>query len=88
METWLNRYLPASLSLPRRRQRSEEEQIPIPGLVADPVVSLEQFQQVQKRLARNKAQGGKVLHTYLLRGPAPASWRRCWTERHRPPATT
>ena len=51
-----------------RRQRNEDEQIPIPGLVSEPVVSSEQFQQVQERLARNKAQGGKVLHTYLLRG--------------------
>ena len=51
-----------------RRQTTEEEQVPIPGLVSELAVSLEQFQQVQERLALNKAQGGKVVHTYLLRG--------------------
>ena len=42
--------------------------VPLPGLVLEPVVTGEEFQVVQDRLARNKAEGGKVSQFYLLRG--------------------
>jgi site-specific DNA recombinase len=48
--------------------RDEREQIPIPGLVSEPAVSPEDFERVQRRLARNKASGGQVRQYYLLRG--------------------
>ena len=48
--------------------RDVSEQVPLPGLVLEPVVTEEEFQLVQDRLARNKAEGGKVAQFYLLRG--------------------
>ena len=42
--------------------------VPLPGLVLEPVVTDEEFQLVQDRLARNKAEGGKLTQFYLLRG--------------------
>ena len=50
------------------RFRDVSEQVPLPGLVLEPVVTEEEFQLVQDRLDRNKAQGGKVSQFYLLRG--------------------
>ena len=44
------------------------DQVSLPGLVTDQVVTPEEFARVQERLAVNKAQGGNVLYDYLLRG--------------------
>ncbi|MCH8088977.1 MAG: recombinase family protein, partial [Chloroflexi bacterium] len=51
-----------------RKRRDEQDQLPLPGLVKEPVVSPEDFARVQVRLARNKAERGKVTQFYLLRG--------------------
>lgn len=49
-------------------ETAEDDQVPLPGLVTEQVVTPEEFARVQERLAINKAQGGKVLYDYLLRG--------------------
>ena len=50
------------------RRTDEQDQCPIPGLVEEPVVTPEEYARVQERLARNKAEGGKVTQFYLMRG--------------------
>lgn len=42
--------------------------IPLPDLVSEAFVTKEEFDQVQQRLARNKANGGRVAQRYMLRG--------------------
>ena len=49
-------------------RRAEAEQVVIPGLVSQPMVSTEEFSQVKERLSRNKAEGGREVQPYLLRG--------------------
>ena len=48
--------------------RDEQEHISLPGIVAEALVTPEEFDRVQERLARNKAEGGRVLQAYLLKG--------------------
>ena len=50
-----------------REHRDESEQIPLTGVVGEAIVSSEEFELVQRRLKRNKAEGGKVVQRYLLR---------------------
>jgi len=50
------------------RPRDPGEHIPLSGIVDRAYVSPEDFERVQMRLARNKAEGGKSVQRYLLRG--------------------
>jgi len=50
------------------RPRDARDHIPLPGLVSEALVTAEEYARVQERLARNRAQGGKVVQAYLLRG--------------------
>ena len=53
-----------------RRFRSEEERIPLQGLVERPIVTEAEYRWMQERLLENKRQAGKNtrLRTYLLKG--------------------
>jgi site-specific DNA recombinase len=48
--------------------REEGGHIPLPGLVTEAIVTEERFDELQQKLARNKAKGGRVTQFYLLRG--------------------
>ena len=50
------------------RPRNSLEHVPLAGLVAEALDTPDKFDGVQERLARNKAQGGRVVQEYLLRG--------------------
>ena len=52
------------------RPRDEREHISLPDLVTEALVTPEEYARVQERLTRNKAQGGRVVQAYLLRGMA------------------
>ena len=43
----------------------------IPNVISEAVVTPEEYEAVQRRLAANKAQGGRVVQSYLLRGRLP-----------------
>ena len=51
-----------------RRRTDPADQVGIDGVVSKPIVTVEEFDLVQRRLARNKAQGGRASRDYLLRG--------------------
>ena len=50
------------------RARDTAEHMPLNGLVTEALITREQFDRVQERLAQNKAEGGRVVQEYLLRG--------------------
>ena len=48
--------------------RDPSEHISLPGIVSEAIVTAEEYELVQEKLAKNKAQGGRVFYSYLLRG--------------------
>ena len=61
-----------------RRRTDPADQVTIEGLVSQPIVSLDEFDLVQRRLARNKAQGGRASQDYLLRGRLRCACGKRW----------
>ena len=61
-----------------RRRTDPADQVTIEGLVSEPIVSVEEFDLVQRRLARNKAQGGRASRNYLLRGRLRCACGKKW----------
>ena len=49
-------------------RRPVEEQVVLEGLIAEPIVTPDEFKAMQERRATNKALGGKRVVDYLLRG--------------------
>jgi len=48
--------------------RINGEPIPLPDLVSEAIFTQEEFSRVENRLAQNKANGGRVVQKYMLRG--------------------
>ncbi len=48
--------------------RDTAEQVAIPNVISQAIVTRQEYERVERRLAANKAQGGRVNQRYLLRG--------------------
>jgi len=48
--------------------RDPSEHISLPGIVSEAIVTAEEYELVQEKLTKNKAQGGRVFYSSLLRG--------------------